>query len=785
MFHFIRIQLRRSARLSSVRAERGGTLALVACLTGIIIFIGLFCLYMMQLFGGSRELQNATDSGNLNVAKQAFKKPCVTLNQGIEQDNFGGLTDNNGNVSLSNYNRLVSQSLLVALNAQSEGTTEAQHNVETLVQALQSGDANVSQRLHDALASADGSRNSFSQLTLSNSTRMLPTSSVHGVDSSYSTAYVDKGEPTNIYIDPNILPQGASLPNGATSAVEGKSFINGYTDIKVGQMPDIAGATLHPGQQPHLISQRDFQGSVTNNLTAGAVPPNSFQSAALASDASRGSQLTNFSCSTVGALNVAYQASIPRGYLVVNNPAGYQFNGQLPNPDSIYNNQLYTGIYLANNGAFSTNRDALEAWVNYNANPGVGNPPALDNIYNANGDPLNAAYGQGISSLGGGPNNYPVEADYTMASGDGAIPQVVAMLPAFEKAYDAQNGQSGSPTELTAVEDLKGEVMNMFAEDQSGMVSAPTGYSGLRLFNHGQPYPVPAGSPPLITDSGNTLQLLNQVGDTAVLPQIKQRIHEIKPNVSDDEINNLLQSNLLGLGTTWYIYMDQQTGTLTMSQTPPAWVSTLPQEYQNGTAADGNPTDSSSVFETIGYSVDPQGEAGFSSVLYDVTSNPSSSGLGNDEALFTPSSGFNNLLGTLQFRESITSVLAAYTPPAPITTTPTTTPATTPPATVATTTPITNGCNCNCTFAWDAAVLALGPNATASDAWTAMQNYSLPSLSFVDDVTQTGIGGKNVWDAYAVDGDSNTASDFLAWFDSEACGGDNQPLQSIEFTCSN
>jgi hypothetical protein len=691
------------------RSQQGATLAFVAAVTVIVCIVGVFLFFVLGMIGGSRETQNATDSGNLNLGKQAILHPDIQLNTGVEQDNFAGLTDQNGNVNLANYNRLTAQAIIVAANAQAEGTTEAKTNLQTLTDTFQSGQDSISKRLHDALASAAKTDSIFSSLALSNSTRMVKNNTPNNVDAGYQTAYVDKASPTNVTLDQNILPAGATLPSNALSSTNGgsgKPYINGYTDITFTGMPAVAGASVHPGQQPHLISDTEFKGSRSNPVTAGAVPPNSFQSVSTTKVSTissyKNTSLVNLSCSTVGSLKQEFQASIPRGYIVVTNPSGFQFNGNLPNPDSIYNNQLYTGLYLGSNGAFSTSEDAMQAWVDYNnASSTPSSTPPTDGIYNSNGDPLSASDGKGITSLGGGTNKYPTEADYTMVTGDGKLDQVVGLLKSMEKAYDAPNSQKGNHVELTAVEDLKGNVMTMFASQLTGKVPAPSGSSGLRLFNHQQQLPVAAGAPPLISDSGNVVQLLNQIGDQTIMPQLKQRIHEIKPSASDNEIMTMLKDNLVGLGETWYIYMDQSTGALKMKQTAPSWVANLPTGYQDGTKADGSPMHSSTTFETIGYSVDPPGEAGFNSNLYDITSDPTSTGLATDESIWTPSSGFNNLLGTLSFGESITDVSA-------------TTPSPTPPTTCSTCTPQ------GCTFPWDTAAQALGPNASVNDVIASM-----------------------------------------------------------------
>jgi hypothetical protein len=785
------------------RSQQGATLALVAALTVIVCIVGIFLFFVLGVIGGSRETQNATDSGNLNLGKQAILHPDIQLNTGVEQDNFAGLTDQNGNVNLANYNRLTAQAIIVAANAQAEGTTEAKTNLQTLTDTFQSGQGSISKRLHDALASAAKTDASFSSLALSNSTRMVKSASPNNVDTGYQTAYVDAASPTNVTLDKSILPAGATLPSNALSSTNGgsgKPYINGYTDITFTGMPSVSGASVHPGQQPHLISDTDFKGSTSNPVTAGAVPPNSFQSVSTTAVSTitsyKNTSLVNLSCSTVGSLKQEFQASIPRGYIVVTNPSGFQFNGNLPNADSIFNNQLYTGLYLGSNGAFSTSEDAMQAWVDYNnASPTPSSTPPTTGIYNSNGDQISVADGKGITSLGGGTNNYPAEADYTMVTGDGKLEQVAALLNSMEKAYDAPNGQTGNHVELTAVEDLKGTVMTMFAHQLNGHVQAPQGFTGMRLFDHQAQLPVSAGSPPLISDSGNVVQLLNQIGDTTLLPQLKQRIREIKPGATDAEITTLLQNNLVGLGETFYIYMDQNTGTLKMEQTAPTWVASLPAGYRDGSQADGRQIEARTVFSTLGKSVNPQGESSFNSVLFDTTSDPTSTGLATDKALWTPSSGFNNLLGALTFQESIEGLLATTqqptpkpTPTPPTTNTPQTTP---PPAPCANCTPS------GCTFPWDAAARNLGPNASIGQVVYVLQNYNAGSrlqYSGIHTMSFTGFwhqdmalnaavkiyltGANSASHSYSEgDGDTAMASlqpgrgqAFLVWFDQNSCG---------------
>src|SRR5262249_1045110 len=159
------------------------------------------------------------------------------------------------------YNRLTAQTLIVAANAEAEGTKDATKNFKTLVGAFQTGDTSISGRLKGALASADNAAASFTGLAASNSTRMLHNSKVQNIDTAFQGAYIDKASATNISLDKSILPDGVKLPANTLSSAtgrDGKPYINGYVDIGFQQLPSLAGASVHPNQQPHLVSEVDF-----------------------------------------------------------------------------------------------------------------------------------------------------------------------------------------------------------------------------------------------------------------------------------------------------------------------------------------------------------------------------------------------------------------------------------------------------------------------------------------------------------------------------------------------
>jgi hypothetical protein len=653
------------------RRTQGFSLAFSACLILVITIIGVALFWLLRMFGGSRELQNAADAGSLNVAKQALTSPAVSLSGDVETTNFSGLTDSNGKIDLLTYNRVFGQMLLVAINAQTEKTQQALQNANTLAAAVYAPQGSLSQRLRDSLQSWTSASDNFQGLAKSNSTRMLPNSSVSGNAATYLAAYADPGSPTNLYLDTSILPANYQLPNNLFSNTKSKTsglpYINGYLDVTLadplGKLPDIAGATVNPLQQPHLISQTSFHKALNNPVNAGAVPPNSFQAAG-AAQASLGNKLMNIACGEVGTLTKDFPACIPHGYLVVSNQTGIPItNMPLPSNESIFNNQLFTGIFIGNNGAFSTDESQILAWANYNNNGQTGVAPSTDGLFNVNGAPVNGEQYK-ITGLGG--DGYPVMADYTNVQGPNENPAAAAMLPAFESAYPASNSGTAADGTFTAVEDLKAQVISAFiaAADQqlTSFTPAPISSTGMRAFSHTQAYPVGAGKSPEFTEPGNIAQLCAQSDlnndPTGVCNQLRQRMKEIKPSVTDAEVFALLgldstgkkplpnSAQTINMGETWYIYL--QNNIFVMTQNMPPWVTTVP-------TPDGNAVSDATNFPTIGLSVDPVGEEGFNQTLFAVQPDPSTSFLGVDTSVWTPSSGFNNLLGTLAFNETIST----------------------------------------------------------------------------------------------------------------------------------
>ncbi|MBY0358925.1 MAG: hypothetical protein K2W82_13050 [Candidatus Obscuribacterales bacterium] len=426
------------------RQQRGGTLALIAASTVVLVIIGAVIYMIINIFGGFRELQNATDSGNLNLARLAIKRPSIAL---VSTDPTGvdqGLArladaDVGGEINLLVYNRLIGQALLTAMNAQAEADsqgnipTSIQANVRQLFNRLQNSPNNIGSQLYQVLQNGIAgnlSRNNanydlrtqFATLSTVNSARMNNGGNVQqqqGGNNYRIGYYLAPNASTNIQLDgpnglmtesnrPRNLDTGRYVPlpaNAATAnaAPDGRRYMRGYEPITFTGLPgmSLVGVPVHPGEQPHHISMRDFRATANalgTGLPAGVnIPPNAFYSKARVNVNLQGhAQVSETeSVAVVGVMGQSYSPSFQSGYLIIDNGTPGAANGFAPMGSSVLANELGTGILVSGsnpNAVFTTNDMAMNAWSAYDHSgppPPVkpADAPDTNGLFNSQGDP--------------------------------------------------------------------------------------------------------------------------------------------------------------------------------------------------------------------------------------------------------------------------------------------------------------------------------------------------------------------------------------------------------------
>jgi hypothetical protein len=128
--------------------------------------------------------------------------------------------------------------------------------------------------------------------------------------------------------------------------------------------------------------------------------------------------------------------------------------------------------------------------------------------------------------------------------------------------------------------------------------------------------------------------------------EVAARCRQIQPSTTDDEVKALLSSKTLGLGETLYIF-NNNTGRLVMQNSPPSW-------FPPGTVADGITQTCEDAYPAPvnSNSGSRGGLDGDGNFVVPYLAAPTS--LAHDLALWTPSSGYNSLLGTLEFSQKVT-----------------------------------------------------------------------------------------------------------------------------------
>jgi hypothetical protein len=394
-----------------VRRQGGATLGLVAACVFFVIVIGVGFYFLSKIIGGGREVANATDAGALNVAKQALKRgavPVSTLSTN-DQAEFGGLAPN-GQITLLNYNRLVAQAMMVAANADKEGTPQAKANAQATANAVKAIGASLKSSLATAAAGSLGA--DFNAIASNNNTKMWNGSAVACI-TPITQGYLKMGGSTNVIFDPATInslngftPQHASV-DLSSSNKPGTQDTNGYSvgnnaQYMPGYVPNtflggtvsLTAVPVFPNTKPHLVDIGAFKQDLTNfNAPMAAdnsVPPNAFLTNAQAVKSEANSGQSSVACAVVGVLTNDYKASFSRGFVRISNgPDAVQTNGSFGVPISdgtndIFNNQLFNGTGISqdpNSSVFTTTPAYLTMWANFNNRNGS---------YDNSSDPRNA-----------------------------------------------------------------------------------------------------------------------------------------------------------------------------------------------------------------------------------------------------------------------------------------------------------------------------------------------------------------------------------------------------------
>lgn len=683
------MRLRRLSQHMNVRSKRGGTLALIVTSTIGLVLLGICFFFLAKIFGGEKEIQHATDSGNLNVAKQALRRPSVALQNGPEMNNFGTLGDagTNGQINLLTFNRLYAMTLMASINAARDpgpGNIAVTH-AQQMIQLL-NGNSGVGSRLKTELAKKDGNQlfQGFHDTAQRNSLRMLGNQSALGHhDNAFETSFCEQQNEDISATNLEVFGTVASMfPADLKTTKNGRTYLRGYRSRDVGHGLASAGVPVQPGDQPHLLSERTFQAQKNNPVGTLVVPPNSFRSTAFAQEEKSGAHAGAVSCALVGSLNVSYPASIPAGYIeVINGPevgSGLiNVNGPFAGLDHVLNNELLpaNGGILVSGPVFSDNPELLDQWATYNKHTAdgqdPGNQPPLNGLYNHQGDPATLNDAQRIPWSGSArPDgtysaqvNQCTDANVTGNDPSTVDPQCAQLFTsgAFDKAYHPTGAYSENlpPSNgLMAIECAKCKLQSQFNACGSLDVSS-CNETGLRTFNRGGSHPSSAMGQCKVSTEGSIRALGNHVQDNfgnEIMDFLRERIQQMAPDRDANTVLTQLEGMNLPLGTKLYIYSSNPNtgGPVTISTDRPQWFT--------GQAPDGTArVRSFGPYNLVLDWVNPHHDGGIHDIMY--REHPGGGIDGVDTASYTPSSGFNNMLGRVQFTNRASGAASGFCKP--------------------------------------------------------------------------------------------------------------------------
>lgn len=639
------------------RQQSGGTLALVVTCVFFVIIMGVGLFFVAQLMGGGREAQQATDSGNLNVAKKALLKPDIDPTTD-EKLNFGGLFTSGATpkVNLQNYNRFVGKAFLVSLNALAQGTNDAKTHAATEL-AMVEGDDGMGERLCNELSTGSKTEGFFSSVAMGNTIKMLNWNGNERVrhnDASHKVSFMRQNAkaPSNVHVFNSQIPANAAaqalLTN--TNAIQkrgSKNYLVGYTPITVGTL-SIFAVPVRPGEQPHLVSQKQFGAEGDSPLAAGGagtdsfLPPNAFQSHSKSKEMHISSDLQAKSSAIVGTLDVDFPASIPNGFIVVDN----QVTPGLSNTIPPFVNDIFADVMMApgvhllpSDGFMSKDASVFQAIK-------TATPNASGNI------PLSTVEGKDIKPM---PNQTQLNEMHQHLQSQNTIicNNVTAFaepcksaLNAIQSTYtpnSSGNGGGGTYANLMAVEWLKSEVLRVrgglpMDGPGCGFAKANGACTGLKAYNHASSY----STVPFGTD-GTLDTLMTQSGGSSFKTDIQQRMAQINPTASDF---NSVFSTTIPMNTLNYLFYSRSLNRFTIASALPFQAPDLSDSSLK--LPDGTPqTLQSQIDDLNGEIINVPGEQGYPNP-WDCPASDHGTSL--DTSTWIPSSGYLNLLGVIRLR---------------------------------------------------------------------------------------------------------------------------------------
>lgn len=663
------------------RTQRGATLGLIAALCLFVILSGLAFIFLIRMLGGSGELNHSVEAAIRNAAKAALVRPTVNVKD-IGLLEFAGLGENGSDeISLYTYNKAVAAAMLVAMNAQEEKTESARAHAQKMSADL----AKLGTALSGAMRNETDIEEAFDDFSNLNNLKLLGTKKGFIRIAPMEFAHMRPGGSTNIYFDPKEIPPSIDLSSflntdsGAPKSSTGQPYVRGYVPITLAGITCI-GTPVFPNDRAHQVAMSDFDAARNfgDEEFRKRLPPNALKSVAKAQETQSGYYIQTAAAAIVGCAKPSGKgteagtpAELPNAYIKFSNKPGLGLDPKYSSVSSdgsndIFNKELYSPskILQSTNKVFTTDEAQMMAWIAFNNGNGK-DPKSLGfdlSLMRKGKNKGQAATIQDLLEI------KKLECSCTHSKYDGYLTgECIQIDNIMVWSGNYQRDQEIKPlpqnSEYSAVEYCKAAVLSERSKTLYGgmvaqaiWVAAPPVASGMQLFDHKAAYPTPQ-YPVQFGTAGTPWQLMNQVGKCAssqgeqIFDEIFRRCDQMKPGLTPAELIAALNSKPLDLGETCYLFKNKQ-GSLVLDSVCPS--------AKAGVKADGelSKTPCQAKYALNELAVNSKGEAKFDDACYskcigvepgDVTSTF----WGIDRIKWTPSSGFENLLGEVEFENQV------------------------------------------------------------------------------------------------------------------------------------
>lgn len=252
-------------KFTGQRNQHGAMMGLIIAAAIVFIIFAVGMIQLSMLFGGSREIANATDAATLNTGRLATTVTVDT--QGGDESQYNDVAENGKSFSLKSINRMWAKCMLCMMNAkemQDDGYSSGDSNSHA--DSLYSAAKSISDRLADKLNTPSTLQPFFDQMAHKETVKMLGDNAGATSDMSggWSHSLMDRGVESNIAVYDGQLPGSfGSSPPPEVKCSDNNMYFPGYQPFSV-LGHDVTFVPFKFKAQPHLSSQKEFTSNVPN-----------------------------------------------------------------------------------------------------------------------------------------------------------------------------------------------------------------------------------------------------------------------------------------------------------------------------------------------------------------------------------------------------------------------------------------------------------------------------------------------------------------------------------------